>query len=767
MSKGFASNYRIVLLSGALLLCFGGISARLVWLHVVYRDEIVETKNEPRRADAGQPRRQPRRELIAEARRQLIVDKSRRGDIYDARGAVLATSRSVLRLGVDPNPLTEKEEQQLQDRLKKDPKTRLKYEEQRKKAEQEGWPQLAALIGLPASEVRRIMTTKFRDVTPDKASSASSASANAVNPAQASRPSLVINLNLPSAANTAGAVATVAAGSGPEAVATDVDEEPAEKSNTPVISLATNAADATNATDDDDDDSEPATNGRRKIRWAVLLPEISESLNDQVKALCAKYGIKNVYATGSYRRVYPHNHLGAHVVGFVNRTEHPASGVERFADFYLRGQDGWREGERDVRGRELPQFNKRSVERVDGYGVTLSLDSIVQNIIERELAVIAEKFDPKKATIIVSDPRTGFILGLANYPTFNLNEFGKTSPESMKNSAVFEDYEPGSVFKIVAASGALDQGLVTRDSTFDCSITKIEYRGFTRSLPSEAHHFDHKVTVAEIIAQSSNRGAAQLAMKLGEQRFFDYAKVFGFGARTGLLGSMDKDMARHGFIEAPGKLRLPTDRDRTAITRMPMGQGVAVTVLQMHQAMSVIANGGQLMEPQLIRNLRDNSGAVVHTFDPIITHRAIAERTARTMSQLLMGCAAKGGTAPEAAIPGYEVAGKTGTTQKYLPLVVNGRTVLLANGRPKNVPSKQHHVSSFVGFFPAGDPQVVISVIVDEADARCPGGAGGKVAAPSFRRIGEQLIPVLNIKAGNGAAPVSLTTLVAQQGVRP
>lgn len=762
MSKGFASNYRIVLLAGALVLCFGGISTRLVWLHVVYRDEIVETKNEPRRAVAGQPRRQPRREVIAETRRQLIVDKSRRGDIYDARGAVLATSRSVLRLGVDPNPLTEKETQQLQDRLKKDPKARLKYEEQQKKAELEGWPQLAALIGLPESELRRIMTTKFRDVAPDKAS----ASASSLNPAPAARPGLVINLKLPSVANTAGAVATAAAVSGPEVVATDVDDEPAEKSPTPVISLAANAPDATNATDDDDDDSEPSTDGRRKIRWAVLLPEISESLNDQVKALCGKYGIKNVYATSSYRRVYPHNHLGAHVVGFVNRTEHPAFGVERFADFYLRGQDGWREGERDVRGRELPQFNKRAVERVDGYGVTLSLDSIVQNIIERELVYIAEKFDPKKATIVVSDPRTGFILGLANYPTFNLNEFGQTSPESMKNSAVFEDYEPGSVFKIVAASGALDQGLVTRDSIFDCSITKIDYRGFTRSLPSEAHHFDHQVTVAEIIAQSSNRGAAQLAMKLGEQRFFDYAKAFGFGARTGLLGSTDKDMARHGFIEAPGKLRLPTDKDKTAITRMPMGQGVAVTVLQMHQAMSVIASGGQLMEPQLVRNLRDNSGAVVHSFDPIVTHRAISERTAHTMAQLLMGCAAKGGTAPEAAIPGYEVAGKTGTTQKYIPLVVNGRPVLLANGRPKKVPSKQHHVSSFVGFFPASNPQVVISVIVDEADARCPGGAGGKVAAPSFRRIGEQLIPVLNIKAGNGAAPISLTSVVAQQGVR-
>jgi cell division protein FtsI/penicillin-binding protein 2 len=168
-----------------------------------------------------------------------------------------------------------------------------------------------------------------------------------------------------------------------------------------------------------------------------------------------------------------------------------------------------------------------------------------------------------------------------------------------------------------------------------------------------------------------------------------------------------------------------------------------------------------MLEPQIIREVRDAAGNTVYGFERKELRRVISERTASTMARLLTGCAMVGGTAPEAAIPGYEVAGKTGTTQKYLPEV-------MPSGRTKLMPSRKHHVASFVGFFPASNPQVVISVIVDDADAACPGGVayGGKVAAPAFRRIGEQLIPILDIKAGNGAFPVKLSSLVAIQGVR-
>ncbi|MEI6862313.1 MAG: penicillin-binding protein 2, partial [Verrucomicrobiota bacterium] len=420
-----------------------------------------------------------------------------------------------------------------------------------------------------------------------------------------------------------------------------------------------------------------------------------------------------------------------------------------YADFYLRGADGWRESEKDGRGRELAQFRTLEVPAADGYTVVLSLDSAVQRMAEQELAQIAVKFQPEKATIIVSDAHTGFVLALANWPTFDLNEYNQVPADAqsnLNNVAATDIYEPGSVFKIVAAAGALEERLVTPATTFDCTIEKIDYGGRMRPLPHEDqdHHFDHPLSVAEILARSSNRGAVQLAMQLGDQRFYQYARAFGFGQRTGFAGSP----------EVQGKLKSPADWDVLTITRMPMGQSVNVTVLQMQQAMGVIASGGQLLRPQVIREIRDATGRPVYRFAaaprthpvtegipevtrPLQPGQAITENTARTMARLLMGVASKEGTAPEAAIPGFEVAGKTGTTQK-----------LLKNAAGKLEYSNTHHVASFVGFFPASNPQVVISVIVDDADAHAPGGRayGAKVAAPSFRHLAEQLIPYLDIK---------------------
>ena len=171
--------------------------------------------------------------------------------------------------------------------------------------------------------------------------------------------------------------------------------------------------------------------------------------------------IRGVYGNRVYRRFYPENSLAAHVIGYVNREEVPAAGVEHYMDFFLRGRNGWRESERDGRRQELAQFRTREVPAVDGYDVVLSLDAYVQHLVENELQTIAEEFSPAKATIIVSDARTGYLLGLANYPTFNLNEYNKAPIDALRNFAVADVFEPGSTFKIVAASGALNEGLVT------------------------------------------------------------------------------------------------------------------------------------------------------------------------------------------------------------------------------------------------------------------------------------------------------------------
>ncbi|MDB6168915.1 MAG: Peptidoglycan glycosyltransferase [Verrucomicrobia bacterium] len=654
MSKGFASTYRIVLLAACTLACFVALGARLVFLHVIDREELVR--------------------FVDKARRQIIVESARRGDILDARGSILATSRSLIVLGVDPQSLRPEDEKK--------------------------WPQLAELIGLPLPELNRILFTRSRPAAPANAPSSASPSASPAG--------LVINFSLDRAAAVTASAATAK------------------------ISPVAEAESDDTVLDENADE-----HGERLIRWAKLSETVEESVYGRIQAL----DIKGVYGQRVYRRAYPHNSLAAHVVGYVNRAGDPAAGVERYADFYLHGRDGWREGERDGLRRELAQFRTREVQAADGYSVKLSIDSTIQHMAEEEIEAIAEKYSPEKATIIVSDPRTGFILAMANYPTFNLNEYNKVSKEalgSMRNVAVSDMYEPGSVFKIVAASAALNEGLVTPASRFDCSADKIDYLGRTRSLPGEDHHFDEPLSVAEIISHSSNRGAAQLAMKLGDQKFYDYARAFGFGQLTGFpFGG-----------EIPGSMAAPAKWDGLTITRMPMGQSVAATPLQMHMAMSVVASGGYLLRPQIISEITDASGEVVYRYGAVTKQRVITAETARTMARLLMGVVSDRptrygaeGTAPAAAIPHYEVAGKTGTSQKYLPEI-------MANGTTRLLPSKKHHVASFVGFLPASRPQIAISVIVDDADARAPGGVayGAKVAAPSFKHLAEQLIAYRNIE---------------------
>jgi len=638
MSKGFTTNYRIALLATLVLAMFAGIEARLVWLHVIDRDELVRS--------------------VDEARRELIVDNARRGDILDVHGALLATSRSVIVLGVDPQFLR--------------PEDRAK------------WPQLAQLLGMPESDLERICTTKTRPAGPVVAV-----------PAQQPSPGIVINL-APSA--------------------------PSE--------LAPEAQKPDDAKPDDTELDEPDQEGNRPIRWAKLSDQVPESVYAQIERL----GIRGVYGSRVYQRDYPHNEMAAHIIGYVNRLEQPMAGMEHYADFYLRGENGWVESEKDGRSHELAQFRTREVPPSDGFSVYLSIDANVQHIIEDELAKVAQQYDPKKATIIVSDPQTGFVLALANYPSFDLNTFNKLPRDDqgrMRNVAVADEYEPGSVFKIVAISGALNEGLVTTGTEFDCTLDKIDYDGMTRSLPRDDERYDHPLSVAEITAHSSNKGAAQLAMRLGDRRFYDYARAFGFGQQTGFpVGG-----------EVVGNLKAPEKWDSMTITRMPMGQSVTATVLQMQQAMGVIASGGVLLRPQVIRQIRDSHGELVYSFERVEERRVISEQTASTMARLLMGVASPDGTAPLAAIPGFEVAGKTGTSQKLMPVTLaSGATVLRY--------SDKHHVVSFVGFFPASHPQVSIAVVIDDPDGRCPpGGAyGGKVAAPVFKRLGERLIPYLGTR---------------------
>ena len=593
MTKGFASSYRLVLVATTVVACFAGIGWRLVDLHVLNRAELVAVADR--------------------ARRSITVEPARRGDILDARGDVLATSRSLIALGADPQSLRPEDEVK--------------------------WPELARLLGQPWADLAVALRTR------------------------------------------------------------------------------------TSARSGGKDDA-----AMRDVRWVPLNNAVEESTYAEILAL----NIKGVYGHRTYRRIYPKSQLAAHLVGYVNREETPVMGVERFADFYLRGLDGWRESERDARRRELARFRSREVSATDGFKVVLSIDSVVQHLLENEIDRIARELRPKQATIIVSDARSGFLLGLANYPTFDLNDFGRAPVPVQRNIAVTDLIDPGSTFKIVPAAGALDQGLVRPDSRFDVSITQIEYRGRMRKLMRDDHPFPHPLTVADIISHSSNVGSAQLGMLLGDQGLYDYARAFGFGMRSGFpFGA-----------ESTGLLNPPEKWSAIDITRIPSGYSISATPLQIHYGMGVIASGGELMQPQVIREIRDAQGETVYSFGGVARHRAISEQAARQMAAMLQRVVSEDGTALRAAIPGYEVAGKTGTAQK----LVDGRY------------STRNHVGSFVGFFPASAPRVVISVIVD--DAQVPGGRvayGSTVAVPAFKRVAEQLIPYLDIKpvvvpAGAGLA---------------
>lgn len=648
MSKGFASSYRIVLLASGLLVCFGGLGVRLVWLHVIDRDSLLKT--------------------ITRVRHQLIPEVARRGDILDARGALLATSSSRRVVGVDP--------------------TMLRPQDQRL------WPELAALIGMPEPELRRIFLTKYREPAPTTPAFAASAVAKPAG--------LVLNFD------------------------------------SPVVRTPPVSGEEAEGADDTEVDPTPDEKGRRMIRWAKLRDDIPEKLYGEIM----KLGIKGVYGDHVYRRTYPNQQLAAHIVGYVNKQEEAVAGMEAYADFYLRGQNGWRVGERDGRNRELPQFLARRVPPSDGYAVQLSIDTIVQDIVEQELTYIATKFEPLKASIIVSDPRTGFILAMGNYPTFDPNEYNKVPTSEqvrMKNVAVADIYDPGSVFKIVPAAGALEERLVVPQKVFNCDIEKIVHRGRTIPLPGEDHHMG-ELSVSEIISHSSNRGAAQLGILLGEERLHRYAQLFGFGAKLGFpVGG-----------EVSGKLNPYKSWYPIDITRIPMGHSISSTVLQMHQAMTVIAAGGVLLRPQVIREIRDASNEVVYRFDRAELWRAVSAQTASQVATMLTGVARKGGTAAEAAIEGFDVAGKTGTSQKF----IDGEW------------SRKHHIASFVGFFPAANPQIAISVVVDDADHKAPGGVayGRTVAAPSFKRLGERLIPICNVHSSSQPARPSL--VAANQGGR-
>jgi cell division protein FtsI/penicillin-binding protein 2 len=577
MNNIFISRCRFYLVFFAVLFAFTSLGGRLVQL------QFVDAKKY--------------KQVALGVRQNFISTPARRGDVVDRKGNLLATTRSVVELGLDPHSIEEEDYNKL--------------------------PDLAKLLNLPESEILDAVKRKTR---------------------------------------------------------------------------------------------KDSHGELHFVRWVKLKDEVDEGTYREIK----KLKIDGVYGNFKHSRLYPNQSLASHLLGYVNKEGRACMGVEMFADYYLKGQDGWRESERDGRRREMPQYRSFEVIARDGLNVELSLDRIIQDIVEEELNTIASDFEPLSASVIVSDPKTGEVLALANYPDFDPNKYNESELENQRNRILTDLYEPGSTFKIVPVAAAMNEGLVRPDDIIDCADPVYRVGSRNRMLPSD-HHPLGKISLKEVVQKSSNRGAARLGIKLGASRLYDYCRAFGFGKETnlGLTG------------ERKGLLHNPNNWDGLTITRLPMGHAVAVTALQVHQSMSVIANNGILMKPQIVRRVFDHEGKTVVPFDLQVKRRVVGSDVAQSLSEMLVSVVSKEGTARQAKISGFEVAGKTGTTQK------------LVDGRYSN----QHHVASFVGYFPASDPKILATIVVDEPKMKKGRlGYGGSVAAPSFRRIGTRIIASLGLK---------------------
>jgi len=449
-----------------------------------------------------------------------------------------------------------------------------------------------------------------------------------------------------------------------------------------------------------------------------------------------------VFAEPDQMRVYPNGSLAAQVIGFPGVEEfkldgRPISqisghgGVELSLNSSLSGVAGWRVTATDSKQRELVALRDEDVQPRDGLNVVLTIDAAIQHILESELADAMKEHDPVSITGIVTRPRTGEILAMASLPDFDPNNPGAAPPEALRNRVISDVMEPGSTFKTIVVSGALNEHVVSLNDVIFCENGLFYYGG----IPLQDAEHDHfgNLTVEQILEKSSNIGASKIGIKLQAPKLYDYMTRFGLGAQTGI--PLPDESSAQNFVRPPDKW------GKYSLAQIPMGQGVAVTRLQMVMAVGAIANGGVLMRPMLVKRLQDRDGKVVQQYEPQTVRRVISDETAKEMVKALKTVVSDEGTAPLARMANYVVAGKTGTAQK----VVNGTY------------SKDKFVITFIGFFPANDPQICISIVMD---APKEGGHafGGALCGPVFKDVADRCASYLNIP------PDSPATLMASGG---
>lgn len=449
--------------------------------------------------------------------------------------------------------------------------------------------------------------------------------------------------------------------------------------------------------------------GKKRFVWLQrkLDPEIAQKIR--------KLKINGLHFVTERKRYYPQASIASHVIGFTGLDPNGLEGVELEYDRQLQGEPGRLVSLRDARGRGLTSSEQLVQGGEPGKNLHLTLDRSLQYVAEKELERVVNESGAVGGTVVVMEPASGRVLALASQPDYNPNNAGRYRPSWRRNRTVTDMFEPGSTFKPFLLAGALEEGLVTPKTKIYCENGRYSVGGKT----IRDHNKKYKnLTVAEMLKVSSNIGFAKLGKAMEREKVYHYISEFGFGKPTGL------DVPG----EVGGLLRPASRWFEIDLAAISFGQGVSVTPVQMASAMGAIANGGLLMEPYLVEKITDADGIKVQRRLPQVRRRVVSEKTASLVRNMMVAVTEPGGTGTRAALPGYHVAGKTGTAQKVDP-VTGGYS-----------PDKR--VSSFVGFVPAENPALVVSVTVDEPQGKA---YGGLVAAPVFARIAGQSLSHLNI----------------------
>ena len=453
-------------------------------------------------------------------------------------------------------------------------------------------------------------------------------------------------------------------------------------------------------------------------RYIVIKREVPAATANALRQKLHAGNLRGIDFEPDAKRIYPNGSMLCHVIGFTDFEHHGIQGVEASMEEYLHGQDGYRFIEHNRAGEEIVPYRGQERAPRDGYQVRLTVDLGLQNIVENEIDAAMQQYSPQKATIILMRPQTGEILAMANRPHFDLNLRSEARPEQMKNRAIIDMMEPGSTFKIVAAAAALNERKVHPDSSIFCENGLWNFGGAAL----HDHRAFSNLSVREILIKSSNIGAAKLALTVGDQKFYEYIRRFGFGERTG--------------IELPGEIngliRAPKSWSKISITRIPMGHEIGVTPLQMTVAMATIANGGKLIMPRIVKSITTSDGKSVSSLSPVVLRQVISPETAKEIGDALRGVVSDSGTAAAAAVPGFIIAGKTGTAQKV---------------DPRGGYEEGKYVVSFAGYLPAEHPEFVGLVVLDDAHTSKPElNYGGLVAGPIFSRLAEKAARYLDLE---------------------